>query len=83
MLTVCFSRSPTPVGVEKEFPVHIKFSIEFPNALNDLTNWILEGKIKYNVDIQKGLENALVALDRLFTGDNTGKLILEVSKEEG
>ena len=59
------------------------FAEEFPNALNDLSNWILEGKIKYNVDIQKGLENALVALDRLFTGDNTGKLILEVSKEEG
>ncbi|SVB67889.1 uncharacterized protein METZ01_LOCUS220743, partial [marine metagenome] len=57
------------------------FAEEFPKALEDLSNWILEGKIKYSVDVQKGLENALEALDRLFTGKNTGKLILEVSKE--
>ncbi len=57
------------------------YAEEFPEALNDLSKWIVDGKIKYNVDEQIGLENALIALDRLFTGENTGKLILKVSEE--
>ena len=57
------------------------FMDQFPKALEDLTQWILEGKIQYKVDVQNGLEHALKVLNKLFTGENTGKLILQVSDE--
>mgnify|MGYP001233028882 FL=1 len=57
------------------------FMDQFPKALEDLTQWILEGKIQYKVDVQNGLEHALKVLNKLFTGENTGKLILQVSEE--
>ena len=41
--------------------------------------WVAQGKIKHDVHVVKGLENALGALDLLFTGGNTGKLLVQVS----
>jgi NADPH-dependent curcumin reductase CurA len=43
-----------------------------------LARWLAEGKLKYRVDVVKGLRNAPAALNRLFDGSNTGKLIIEV-----
>ena len=43
--------------------------------------WLMEGKIKDRVDIADGLENAVTTLGRLFTGGNTGKLLVRVSAE--
>jgi len=31
----------------------------------------------------KGIENSLTALDMLFTGGNTGKLLIQMSEEPG
>jgi NADPH-dependent curcumin reductase CurA len=47
----------------------------------DMGKWLDEGKIKYDVHVVKGIENALSALDLLFSGGNTGKLLLQVSEE--
>ena len=41
--------------------------------------WAAEGKIKVDEDIQHGLENAHAAFMRLFSGANTGKLILKIA----
>ena len=38
------------------------------------------GRIKYAVEVVDGLEHAPDALNRLFTGDHTGKLIVRVSE---
>jgi NADPH-dependent curcumin reductase CurA len=43
--------------------------------------WVAAGKIKYDTTIVPGIENALSALDMLFTGGNTGKLLIQVSEE--
>jgi NADPH-dependent curcumin reductase CurA len=48
---------------------------------SDMSKWLAEGKIKYDVHVVKGLENALSSLDLLFTGGNTGKLLIQVSEE--
>lgn len=48
--------------------------------LAEIGPWVAEGKIKHDVHIVKGLEHALSALDLLFTGGNTGKLLLQVSE---
>ena len=46
-----------------------------------MATWVAQGKIKYDVHVVKGIENALSALDLLFTGGNTGKLLVQVSDE--
>jgi NADPH-dependent curcumin reductase CurA len=42
---------------------------------------VAQGKIKYDVHVVKGMENALDALNLLFTGGNTGKLLVQASEE--
>eukprot|EP00602_Paraphysomonas_sp_CaronLab_P000578 CAMPEP_0185023358 /NCGR_PEP_ID=MMETSP1103-20130426/6041_1 /TAXON_ID=36769 /ORGANISM="Paraphysomonas bandaiensis, Strain Caron Lab Isolate" /LENGTH=314 /DNA_ID=CAMNT_0027555919 /DNA_START=154 /DNA_END=1098 /DNA_ORIENTATION=+ len=49
-----------------------------PEILPQYVTLILEGKIKYKEDIQVGLENYVEVMDRLMTGKNTGKLILQI-----
>jgi NADPH-dependent curcumin reductase CurA len=41
--------------------------------------WVAEGKIKYATHIVEGLERAPDALNLLFTGGNTGKVIVQVA----
>jgi NADPH-dependent curcumin reductase CurA len=43
--------------------------------------WVAQGKVKHDVTIVKGIDKALEALDMLFTGGNTGKLLLQVSEQ--
>lgn len=43
-----------------------------------VAQWIGEGRLRVDEDIQHGLENAYDAFMRLFTGANTGKLVLAV-----
>jgi NADPH-dependent curcumin reductase CurA len=51
----------------------------FPEAQAEMAAWVAEGKITYATHIVKGLEHAPDALNLLFTGGNTGKVIVEVS----
>ena len=50
-------------------------------ASNATIEWMAEGKIQYKVDIVEGIENAPSAVNKLFTGENTGKLVIKVSDE--
>jgi NADPH-dependent curcumin reductase len=52
----------------------------FVDAILQLGQWVQEGRIRYAEDIVDGLENAPAAFRRLFTGENTGKLIVKVSE---
>lgn len=52
-----------------------------PQAVAELAKWVAEGKIASRVDIQEGLENAPLALRRLFTGDNRGKQLVRIASE--
>jgi NADPH-dependent curcumin reductase CurA len=47
-------------------------------AMAELGKWLAEGKIKYRVDLVEGLDRAPEALNRLFDGSNTGKLIVKL-----
>jgi NADPH-dependent curcumin reductase CurA len=51
----------------------------FPEAIAAMTKWVAEGKLKNRVDVVDGLENAPAAFQRLFTGGNTGKLLVRVA----
>jgi NADPH-dependent curcumin reductase CurA len=48
-------------------------------AITDLVTWAGEGKVKNQIDVVEGLENAPDALARLFTGENLGKQLIKVA----
>jgi len=48
---------------------------------DDMVGWIREGKIKYWEDVVEGLEEAPKAFQKLFRGDNLGKLLVRVAAE--
>ncbi len=47
-------------------------------AIAELAGWVLGGELKYAVDVVDGLDSAPAALDRLFTGANTGKVMVRL-----
>lgn len=47
-------------------------------AIADLADWVTEGKLKYETDVVDGLDNAPEAFNRLFTGANTGKVMVRL-----
>jgi NADPH-dependent curcumin reductase CurA len=47
-------------------------------AMTALGRWLMEGKIKYRVDIVEGLEEAPRSVNKLFEGSNTGKLVVKI-----
>ena len=53
----------------------------YAESLGALSEWMAEGKIQYKVDIVEGIENAPSAVNKLFTGENNGKLVIKVSDE--
>lgn len=44
-----------------------------------VAGWIAEGRLRIDEDVQDGLENAYPAFMRLFSGANTGKLVLRIA----
>ncbi len=47
-------------------------------AIADLSRWAGEGRLVWEVDVQKGFENAPKTLLRLYSGANFGKQLLEL-----
>jgi NADPH-dependent curcumin reductase CurA len=50
----------------------------FPEAQMAMAGWVGEGKIKHSEHVVEGLAEAPEALNLLFTGGNTGKVIVRV-----
>ena len=52
----------------------------FVEAIMGLAPLVAEGRLQYATEVVNGLEQAPSTLNRLFTGDHTGKLIVKVSE---
>jgi NADPH-dependent curcumin reductase CurA len=50
-------------------------------AVKDIAQWMKEGKFKSREDVVDGLETFPQTLNKLFTGENFGKLVLRVAKD--
>jgi NADPH-dependent curcumin reductase len=50
-------------------------------AVKDIAQWMKEGKFKSREDVVDGLETFPATLNKLFTGENFGKLVLRVAKD--
>lgn len=44
-----------------------------------LAQWLADGSLRFDEDVQQGMENAYPAFMRLFSGKNTGKLVLQIA----
>jgi NADPH-dependent curcumin reductase CurA len=55
----------------------------YAEAFGPLKQWMAEGRLKYRTDLVEGLEQAPVAVNRLFSGANIGKLLVKVSDDPG
>jgi NADPH-dependent curcumin reductase CurA len=57
-----------------------QFAQRYPEAIAELAKWYAEGKIKNQIDLAHGLENAPKTIIRLFTGANFGKQLLKLAE---
>ena len=57
----------------------LDYAPRFPEAFAQLGAWLQGGQLKYRLDRIQGLENAVVGLRRLFTGENIGKMVVKIS----
>jgi NADPH-dependent curcumin reductase CurA len=57
----------------------LDFAGRYPEAIAALAQWMATGKIKVRTEIVDGLENALQTVKKLYTGANTGKLMVRVT----
>ena len=56
----------------------LDYAARYPEAIAALGGWMREGRLKYRIDLYDGLENAVKTVRKLYTGENTGKLMLKV-----
>ncbi len=61
------------------FIINSDYGHRIGEFLDEMTPWVLEGKIKYREDVVNGLENAPEAFIGLLEGRNFGKLVVRVS----
>jgi len=54
------------------------YAKRFPEATSEMAGWIKSGQLKSREDIVKGIETFPETLNKLFHGENTGKLVLQV-----
>ncbi|KAF8313889.1 NAD(P)-binding protein [Clavulina sp. PMI_390] len=59
----------------------LDYTSEYPTAEADITQWMRDGKIRHKFHVESGLEKCPHALKLLFSGGNTGKLVVKISKE--
>ncbi|HSO96815.1 MAG TPA: NADP-dependent oxidoreductase [Acidimicrobiia bacterium] len=59
----------------------LDYVARFPEAVLQLVQWVSEGRIAWRDHVVDGLEQAPDALNMLFTGENTGKLMVRVGPD--
>jgi NADPH-dependent curcumin reductase CurA len=53
----------------------------YPEFLAEVGGWLRAGRIKYQETVVKGLDRAVTAFLGLFSGDNTGKMVVKLGPE--
>jgi hypothetical protein len=56
----------------------LDYADRYPEAQAAIAGWLAEGKLLHNEQIVHGLEQTPDALNMLFTGANTGKVVVEL-----
>ena len=53
------------------------YSDQFPEGMKQLTEWVKEEKLKFTETIVNGFDQLPAAMLALFSGDNTGKMVVK------
>src|ERR1700675_2844859 len=61
--------------------VFYEFESKRAQFLDDMKGWIRQGRMKYRTTPVQGIDAAPTALIGLFTGANTGKMVVQLAKE--
>jgi NADPH-dependent curcumin reductase CurA len=59
--------------------VVFNYASRYPEGVRDLATWRAQGKLKSKEDIVEGLEAFPETLLKLFSGENSGKLMIKVA----
>ncbi|MFM2257759.1 MAG: hypothetical protein RIQ28_1606, partial [Pseudomonadota bacterium] len=51
----------------------------FGEGITEMAGWLREGRLVFDEHVDEGIDNALPAFLRLFSGTNDGKMILKLS----
>jgi NADPH-dependent curcumin reductase len=54
------------------------FAHLYEQAIGDLVKWIREGRLRYREDVLEGIESAPGSIAKLYSGANSGKLIIRL-----
>jgi NADPH-dependent curcumin reductase CurA len=57
------------------------YRARYPEAIQDLSEWVRKGSIRYREDIVDGLEQAPGSIAALYRGENLGKRLIRISAE--
>jgi len=58
--------------------VVLDYASQYSQGMQDIAQWMAEGKLKSKVDIYEGIDQFYPTFLRLFNGDKLGKLILKL-----
>jgi NADPH-dependent curcumin reductase CurA len=54
------------------------FADKYELAARDIAGWIRAGRLRYREDVQEGMESAPASIQKLYSGENSGKLIIRL-----
>jgi NADPH-dependent curcumin reductase CurA len=57
------------------------YADRYPIAIKELAGYLKDGRMKSKEDVVKGIETFPESLNKLFAGENFGKLVLEVATD--
>lgn len=57
------------------------YAHEAPSARRELTDWVLEGRLRYREDVEIGIERAPAAFIGLFQGENFGRKLVRLADD--
>jgi NADPH-dependent curcumin reductase CurA len=60
--------------------VVVDYMSRYPQATSEMAAWIADGKLIAREDVVEGFEGFPEALQKLFAGENVGKLVLKVAE---
>ena len=59
------------------------FHSRFDAAVTDLSGWVRSGKLRFREQMLDGIEHAPGSIQKLYTGENTGKLVIRLPAAGG
>jgi hypothetical protein len=54
------------------------FAARYEQAIGDLVQWVRDGRLQYREALMDGIESAPSSIEKLYSGENNGKLVIRL-----